>query len=298
MPQAMKVLLCDYYRIAGVTIRVKSNSEQAMQRIRGVFPRYLSASPCSRPITYLVESSEDKSPLQNASYALRGGRGKLYCETVGVVHLIPCLERLVLFRVLEKSKHLFQIHAGAVEREGKALLLPALAGSGKTLLTLGLVNKGFKFLSDDVALVDPDSAFLRPLPMSPVVKGYAFSFLSALDLSVGADIYRNPLNGESLYYFDLTDISPDPVGVPSPVRFVFFPCHDSAVGSLLRPVSRAEAAARMIQNSLNFEPSANRFIDLATRLVGKAECFDLRFKHIGEGLNMIEEAASHRERSR
>ena len=288
----MNYPVCDYYRIAGVTIRIKSNSEQAMQRIRGVFPRYLSVSPCPHPITYLVESSNDKGKgtLQDASYALRDGSGKLYCETAGAVHLIPCLERLILFRVLEELKHLFQIHAGAVERDGKALLLPAPAGSGKTLLVLGLVKKGFKFLSDDVALVHLDRAFLQPLPMSPVVKGYAFSLLRALDLSVGADIYRNPLNGEKLYYFNLTEISPNPVGVPSPVRFVFFPHHDPAVKSSLRPISRAEAAARIIKNSLNFDVSANCFIDLVTRLVSKAECFDLWFKQIDEGPRIIEEA--------
>lgn len=285
----MKHPICDYYRIAGVTIRVKSNSEQAMQRIRGVFPRVLSVPPCPHPITYLVESGDGKGALQESRYAVRGGRGKLYCETVGMVHLIPFVERLVLFRVLEQLKHLFQIHAGAVERDGKALLLPAPSGSGKTLLVLGLVKRGFKFLSDDVALVEPDRAFLQPLPMSPVVKGYAFSLLRALDLSVGADVYRNPLNGEKLYYFDLADISSNPVGVPSSVRFIFFPSHNPTAESSLNPVSKAEAAARIIKNSLNFDASVTSRIDLVTRLVGKARCFDLRFKHMDEGLSMVEE---------
>ena len=287
----MEYPFCEYYRIAGVAIRVKSNSEQTIQRIRTVFPGYLSVPPCPHPITYLVERSNGKGTLQNRSYLLRDGRGKLYCETVGAVDLIPCLERLVLFRVLEELEHLFQIHAGAVERGGKAVLLPAPAGSGKTLLVLGLVKSGFKFLSDDVALVDMEKASLQPFPVSPVVKGYAFSLLRELDLSIGADIYRNPLDGEKLYYFNLTDISPDPVGLPSSVRFIFFPHHDPAVESCLRPVSRAEAAARIIENSLNFDASADCFLDLVTRLVAGTDCFDLRFKQIGEALRIIAEVS-------
>jgi hypothetical protein len=57
------------------------------------------------------------------------------------------------------------LHAAAVERAGTGgVLIAAPAGHGKSSLTMELVRRGFRFLGDDYAPVDPESGTVSPYP--------------------------------------------------------------------------------------------------------------------------------------
>jgi HprK-related kinase A len=56
------------------------------------------------------------------------------------------------------------IHSAVLEREGRALLLPAPPGSGKSTLCAGLVASGWRLLSDELALVELDGRRVVPIP--------------------------------------------------------------------------------------------------------------------------------------
>src|SRR6185503_7469374 len=56
------------------------------------------------------------------------------------------------------------LHSGAVAREEHALLIPAETASGKSSLTLGLLEKGASYLSDDLAPLDPITNRVYPFP--------------------------------------------------------------------------------------------------------------------------------------
>ena len=49
----------------------------------------------------------------------------------------------------------FLLHAGALQREGEALLLLGGSGAGKSTLVLGALNAGWEALSDDLILLAP-----------------------------------------------------------------------------------------------------------------------------------------------
>src|SRR6202030_328614 len=52
----------------------------------------------------------------------------------------------------------------AVGRKGRCVLLPAFAGSGKTMLCAALVHSGFEFISDDLVLLEQGSGALFGAP--------------------------------------------------------------------------------------------------------------------------------------
>jgi predicted ATPase len=45
------------------------------------------------------------------------------------------------------------LHAAVVEKNGKALILPALPGSGKSTLSAALAMNGWRFLSDEFTMI-------------------------------------------------------------------------------------------------------------------------------------------------
>src|SRR6266496_1261494 len=73
-------------------------------------------------------------------------------------HVLDDLFTHVNIDTMEATRDRVLIHAGAVESTGGVwVLLPAPSGSGKTTLVAGLVRSGFGYLSDEAAVLDPQT---------------------------------------------------------------------------------------------------------------------------------------------
>jgi hypothetical protein len=74
------------------------------------------------------------------------------------------LEQSLTAIAVAELEHLVPVHAAVVARGGAALLLPAASGSGKSTLTAAAARAGATVLSDEYALVDPDSGLVTGWP--------------------------------------------------------------------------------------------------------------------------------------
>jgi HprK-related kinase A len=80
---------------------------------------------------------------------------------------LPLFEWGCNWMIGERLNNLLLLHAGAVERDGLALVLPATPGSGKSTLTAALAARGWRLLSDEFGAFDPDAGTFRAL-LKPV----------------------------------------------------------------------------------------------------------------------------------
>src|SRR2546423_11656048 len=55
------------------------------------------------------------------------------------------------------------VHAAVLEQGGRALLLQGPPGCGKSTLCAGLASRGWRLLSDELALIDPATAEVAAL---------------------------------------------------------------------------------------------------------------------------------------
>jgi hypothetical protein len=56
----------------------------------------------------------------------------------------------------------YAVHAAAVARGNRALILAGPGGTGKTTLALALAARGFELLSDELAVIDPAGPLIHP----------------------------------------------------------------------------------------------------------------------------------------
>jgi len=68
---------------------------------------------------------------------------------------LPLAEWGVNWLIGQRLHDLLLLHAGALERDGRVLLLPAVPGSGKSTLTAALSLRGWRLLSDEFGAFDP-----------------------------------------------------------------------------------------------------------------------------------------------
>lgn len=70
-----------------------------------------------------------------------------------------------IFRsLLDRVAGFLVLHAAAVERDGRAFLVAGPSGTGKTTLALGLLERGWRLLSDDFAPLERGTGLVHPLP--------------------------------------------------------------------------------------------------------------------------------------
>lgn len=80
---------------------------------------------------------------------------------------LPLLEWGANWLIGRRMNDYLLLHAGVVERDGLALLLPAVPGSGKSTLTAALALRGWRLLSDEFGALDPVDGRLRAV-LKPV----------------------------------------------------------------------------------------------------------------------------------
>lgn len=80
---------------------------------------------------------------------------------------LPLLEWGGNWLIGERMHHLLLLHAGVVEKDGRALVMPATPGSGKSTLTAALSLSGWRLLSDEFGAFDPVERVFRAV-LKPV----------------------------------------------------------------------------------------------------------------------------------
>ena len=184
----------------------------------------------------------------------------------------------------------FYIHAGVVGIGETCILLPAAAGSGKSSLTTALTHGGYRYYSDEVALIERASFKVPPMPLAICTK------------STGWDVMRR-------YYPDLLTLPthrrddgkevryiPPPPHVdkqsPVSVSHIIFPRYEPGASTELRPVARSQALRRLMDECLAARERLDRANvgDLIQWIAG-IDCYALVFSSLDEAVALVKKTA-------
>lgn len=98
-------------------------------------------------------------------------------------HAVPLLESAINWVVFTQRLQDLVIHAGTLERGGKALILPGPPGSGKSTLCADLVARGWRLLSDEFAMLRAPDARLQAHPRPISLKNNAIGLIEGRNRS-------------------------------------------------------------------------------------------------------------------
>jgi len=101
---------------------------------------------------------------ENGSYKLTGPSGDWYADQAGEAAAL-CEAELTDALLAHASRYVY-LHAAAVSDGGACLVVIGDSGSGKSILTFGLLLHGLQPLSDEVVLIDPSAGQIEPFARS------------------------------------------------------------------------------------------------------------------------------------
>jgi len=203
--------------------------------------------------------------------------------------LAPAVHREVLLAAYESTDCLAAVHAGAVRNEHGCLLLPGSPGSGKSTLTAALVAEGFTYLTDECALIRPDTHVVRPVPVSLGLKRGSWAMLSHSFPRIEAAPTFCQEDGTEVRYL----VPPEtrlPVDSGCPAAALVFPIYEPHVPTELTPISTANALYRLAAAGYAIPgPLETRVVEELIAWINPLDCYELRLTVLSEAVSKLKD---------
>jgi hypothetical protein len=157
----------------------------------------------------------DVVPRENAWDIVMDGHITIRCEMASVA---AELEQILVQAIVPVTPHLMALHAAALQRDGRTVLLVGSSGVGKTTLSAALARAGWRFGCDEIVLLGRDLT-LRALPLPPCIKADSFPLVETWFPELRAMPEHNRLGGTVKYLpIKSTPLEVGPIDVIFPHR--------------------------------------------------------------------------------
>lgn len=181
------------------------------------------------------------------------------------------------------------LHAAAVARDGRALVMPAAMESGKTTLAAGLIDRGWAYLTDEAAGVTLDGRSVRgyPKPLS-IDPGSSQVVLAEWAPPVADEALEWVRRGQ--WQVPATARPGGQVIADAELAAIVLPRYEKGAATTLRRLPRAEAVARVAGCSFVWSGGglAARFAALAAA-VRRSACAELITGDLDEACRAIQQ---------
>ena len=218
-------------------------------------------------------------------------------EPIGRAHRLsrvaPIVKAALWQSAINAHDFLFYLHAGVVGTGTSCILLPAAAGSGKSSLTMALVDRGFSYFSDEVALIEPGTFRVPPVPLAMCIKSTGWDLMSrycpqilSLPVHVRAD-------EKVIRYIPPPENTAEQSAVP--VSHIMFPRYEPDTPTRLERIDRSAALGRLMGECLALRQRLDQQnVRELVRWIAGIECYELTFSCLETARRLVVEAASFR----
>jgi hypothetical protein len=163
------------YSLLGTCALVRYSHKGQLRLVDAVIGHLAVDSPREPTVVIDLPSTKlDDGYLRTDVY--RNGEPVAYASRLSMIG--PVIKSVLWQSAINAHDFLFYIHAGVVGTKHGCILLPAQAGSGKSSLTAALVHRGFRYFSDEVALLQRSDFRVPPMPLAICVKSTGWDVMA------------------------------------------------------------------------------------------------------------------------
>ena len=176
--------------------------------------------------------------------------------------LLPLLQDEIRLHFMRYRPDLLWLHGGAVERDGRATLILAASGGGKSTLTTLLCERGWSYFSDDVVPISMDADRVIPYPVTPSRRIPGEGQWTQEDLGV-ADRELVPMRADEIAIASTS------------ITSLIFPEYRRGAAAHPIRLTPAFAALQIVRNATNFYDHRGAGVMRAARLAERTPGYRL-----------------------
>jgi HprK-related kinase A len=271
-------------RIGPVGFRVGSDWREPIDALRELYRYY--PSPNLPDFTVRLEASRPWRRWIRPSVHIRGDYTLPEAAPLPLPQGLLAAEMAMNLQLALGGRRYLLLHASCVERDGRAVLMTGESGAGKSTLATLLAARGWRFMGDEFALIDPESGRIHAFPRLISLKNEAISAaISARpDAKLGPLLSGTPKG-------DIRHMVPDALAVgamdePARPALLLYPRFGFAAET--RPVLPSESFVRLTQASTNYVAMAEAGFGALTRLVRETPAYAIDYPDGGAAVEQVE----------
>lgn len=176
------------------------------------------------------------------------------------------------------------VHSAVLERHGRALILPAPPGSGKSTLCAALLMNGWRLLSDEMTLLDPATGFVTPSPRPVSLKNESIDIIRKLAPGVVmGPVAFDTMKGNVAHMRVPLD-SLRRASETSLPAWVVFPRYTPGAPATLIARGKAASFMQLAENSFNQNVHGRRGFEALSDLIARCDCYDFSYSRLDDAI--------------
>jgi HprK-related kinase A len=205
-------------------------------------------------------------------------------------HALPLLEWGLNWCIATQAHQYLMLHAAVLERDGRALIMPALPGSGKSTLCAALMYRGWRLLSDEFGLVRPGDAALRfhPLPRPVPLKNESIQVIRdfAPEAVIGPT-FPKTRKGDVAHVMAPLD-SQHRWNEPAAAGWILFPRFQAGSATAVEPLGGNWTFLKLSGNSFNYQLQGAQGFETVRALVDRCPSHALSYSDLDEAVATVD----------
>jgi HprK-related kinase A len=179
------------------------------------------------------------------------------------------------------------IHAAVVEKGGVAAILPAPPGSGKSTLCAALVSRGWRLLSDELALIRLGDGKLLPLPRPVSLKNASIQIMRdyAPD-GIFAREVKDTTKGTICHMKPPRD-SVARASEVAHAAWIIFPKYQPNTSAELVALPKSRTFMRVAENAFNYSLLGSRAFETLGMVIDGSQCYDFTYSALDDAIEVF-----------
>jgi len=208
----------------------------------------------------------------------------------------PMLEWGLNWCVAAHAHQYLVIHAAVVERGGRAAILPAPPGSGKSTLCAGLVNRGWRLLSDELALYDLATGLIHGMARPVNLKNASIGVIKAFAPgAIFTEAVPNTAKG-TVALMRPPAASVLHVAEPAQPAWVILPKYDAGAEACLTRQEKAQTFMLVAEQSFNYDIHGARGFRAVGDLLDQCESYRFSYSNLVDAVRVFDGLAEEASR--
>jgi len=194
----------------------------------------------------------------------------------------PMLEWGLNWCVSSHCHQFLTLHAAVVEKHGRALIMPAPPGSGKSTLCAGLASRGWRLLSDELTLIDPIDASIVAIPRPISLKNASIEVMRTFNPQAVFNPVVNDTVKGSVAHMRPPAESVRRAAESARPGWIVLPRFLAGAEARLEVLSKARAFMHLVDNAFNYNVHGRNGFDCLARVIDQSECYEFTYSRLAD----------------
>lgn len=203
-------------------------------------------------------------------------------------HAFPLLEWAMNWCISTQAHHVLTLHAAVLERGGRAVILPAPPGSGKSTLCAGLTSRNWRLLSDELTLLSLSDRSVVPLGRPISLKNESLAVIRQFAPDVVLNDVTHDTSKGSVSHMKVPSDQVRRLDEAARPRWVVFPKYMPDAPPTLRPRSKADSMLELGRNAFNYTLLGLTGFEVLADVVDGCDCYDFSYSRLEDAVAVFD----------